>query len=148
MYFDLSLTPKYIEKSKLIMNNFIKINGNLRPCVFMNSLANKIVKKFEDIAKIKESKNALKFNVIFEEPLEDEDEEELDEDLKKELEKISLESTEELEEAIPQKNCVIQIKLFQNANGGYLIRFVRKEGEIEEYHKYFQSIKSIVKEIL
>ena len=147
-YFDLSLTPKYIEKSKLIMNNFIKINGNLRPCVFMNSLANKIVKKFEDIAKIKESKNALKFNVIFEEPLEDEDEEELDEDLKKELEKISLESTEELEEAIPQKNCVIQIKLFQNANGGYLIRFVRKEGEIEEYHKYFQSIKSIVKEIL
>jgi len=145
-YFDLSLTPKYIQKSRLIMNNYIKINGNLRPSEFMNSLANKIVEKFEGNAKIKESKKNLKFNVVFEEPLEDEVE--LDEELKKEIEKLSLESTEELEEAIPQKNCVIQIKLFQCINGGYLVRFMKKEGEIEEYHKYFQSIKSIVKEIL
>ena len=145
-YFDLSLTPKYIQKSRLIMNNYIKINGNLRPSEFMNSLANKIVEKFEGNAKIKESKKNLKFNVVFEEPLEDEVE--LDEELKKEIEKLSLESTEELEEVIPQKNCVIQIKLFQCINGGYLVRFMKKEGEIEEYHKYFQSIKAIIKEIL
>ena len=145
-YFDLILTPKYIQKSSLIMNNFIKINGNLRPSVFMNSLANKIVKELENVEKIEQSMKNLKFNVIFEEPLEDE--EEIDEELKKEMEKISLENTEELKEAIPPKNCVIQIKLFQCINGGYLIRFMKKKGEIEEYHKYFKSIKSIVKEIL
>ena len=37
----------------------------------MNSLANKIVKNFEDNVKIEESKKGLKFNVLFEESRED-----------------------------------------------------------------------------
>ena len=145
-YFDLSLTPKYFQKDELNMDNYIKINGNLRPCYFMNSLANKIKKNFENNAKINESKKSLKFNVVFEEALEDE--EELDEELKKELEKLSLENTEELEEIISQKDCVIQITLFQSINGGHLVRFVKKKGEIEDYYKYLDSIKSIIKKIL
>jgi len=145
-YFDLSLTPKYIQKTEINMNNYIKINGNLSPCEFMNSLANNIAKNFEDNVKIEESKKSLKFKVIFEETLEDE--EELDEELKKELDKLSLENTDKLEEVISQKDCVIQIKLFQSLNGGYLVRFVKKEGEIEDYYKYLDSIKSIIKKIL
>jgi serine/threonine protein kinase len=145
-YFDLSLTPKYIQKKGLIMNNYIKINGNLRPCHFMNSLANKIVKNFEDNVKIEESKKSLKFNVIFKEILEDQ--EEPDEELEKELDKLSLEKNEEIKVVIAHKDCVIQVKLFQSLNGGYLVRFVKKEGEIEDYYKNLDSIKSIIKKIL
>ena len=145
-YFDLSLTPKYIQKDELNMNNYIKINGNLIPSQFMNLLANKIAKNIENNAKIEKSNNDLKFNAVFEEPLEDE--EELDEELKKELDKLSLENADELEEVTSQKDCVIQITLFQSINGGYLVRFVKKEGEIEDYYKYLESIKSIIKKIL
>ena len=128
------------------MDNYIKINGNLRPCEFMNSLANEIVKNFEDNVKIDESKNALKFNVIFKETLEEV--EEPDEELKKELDKLSLENSEEIEEVIDKKDCVIQIKLFQSLNGGYIVRFVKKEGEIEDYYKNLDSIKSIINKII
>jgi serine/threonine protein kinase len=145
-YFDLNLTPKYIQKIGLNMNNYIKIIGNLRPCHFMNSLANKIAKNFENNAKIKESKNSLKFNVIFEENLEDK--EEPDEELEKGLDKLSLEKNDEIKVVITHKNCIIQIALFQSLNGGYLARFVKKEGEIEDYYKNLDSIKSIIKKIL
>ena len=145
-YFDLNLTPKYIQDTKLNMDNYIKINGNLRPCEFMNSLANEIVKNFEDNVKIDESKNALKFNVIFKETLKEV--EEPDEELKKEFDKLSLENSEEIEEVIDKKDCVIQIKLFQSLNGGYIVRFVKKEGEIEDYYKNLDSIKSIIKKII
>ena len=145
-YFDLSLTPRYIQDTELNMENYIKINGNLRPCEFMNSLANKIVKNFENNVKIDESKKTLKFNAIFEEALEDV--EEPDEELKKELDKLSLETTDEIKVVIDQKDCVIQIKLFQSINGGYIVRFVKKEGEIEDYYKNLDNIKSIIKKTL
>ena len=143
-YFDLSLTPKFIQKTGLNMKNYIKINGDLKPAEFMNTLANKIVKDFGDNAKIKECKNGLKFNVVFEDEIVDE--EEADEELEKELEKLGLEDVDE--EGLAKKDCVIQIKLFQSLNGGYLVRFVRKGGEIEEYHKNLDSIISIVKKVI
>ena len=68
-----------------------------------------------------------------------------DEELKKELDKLSLENTEELKVVIEQKDCKIEIKLFQSLNGGYFIRFVKKEGEIEDYYKNLDIIKSIIK---
>lgn len=143
-YFDLSLTPKFIQKTGLNMQNYMKITGDLKPAVFMNELANKIANDFEDNAKIEECQNALKFNVIFEEELEDE--EEPDEELAKELEKLGLEDVDD--ENLAKKECVIQVKLFQSLNGGYLVRFVRKGGEIEEYHKKLDSIISIVKQVV
>ncbi len=143
-YFDLSLTPKLIQKTGLNMKNYMKINGNLKPVEFMNALANQIVNNFEDNAKIEESKKGLKFNVVFEDEIVDE--EEPDEDLEKELEKLGLEDIDE--EGLAKKDCVIQIKLFQSLNGGYLVRFVRKGGEIEEYHKNLDNIISIVKKVV
>ena len=61
------------------------------------------------------------------------------------LEKLGLEDVDE--ETITKKDCVIQIKLFQSLNGGYVVRFVRKGGEIEDYHKKLDRIISIVKEV-
>jgi serine/threonine protein kinase len=142
-YFDLSLSPKLIQKTGLNMQNYMKINGDLKPGAFMNALANKIVKDFPDNAKIEEYTNGLKFNVAFEDELEDE--EEPDEELAKELEKLGLEDIDE--ETITKKDCVIQVKLFQSLNGGYLVRFVRKAGEIEDYYKKLDSIISIVKKV-
>ena len=142
-YFNLSLTPKYIQKTGLNMQNYMKINGDLKPGAFMNALANKIVKDFQDNAKIEVCQNGLKFNVIFEDELVDE--EEPDEELEKELENLGLEDVDE--ETITKKDCVIQIKLFQSLNGGYVVRFVRKGGEIEEYYKKLDNIKSIVKKV-
>jgi serine/threonine protein kinase len=142
-YFDLSLSPKFIQKTGLNMQNYMKINGDLKPGAFMNSLANNILKGFEDNAKIEECKNDLKFNVVFEDELVDEVEP--DEELEKELEKLGLEDVDE--ETITKKDCVIQIKLFQSLNGGYLLRFVRKGGEIEEYYKKLDNIRSIVKKV-
>ena len=142
-YFNLSLTPKYIQKTGLNMQNYMKINGDLKPGAFMNALANKIVKDFQDNAKIEVCQNGLKFNVIFEDELVDE--EEPDEELEKELENLGLEDVDE--ETITKKDCVIQIKLFQSLNGGYLLRFVRKGGEIEEYYKKLDNIRSIVKKV-
>ena len=97
-YFDLSLKPKYIQKTELIMNNYIKIKGNLIPSKFMNLLANNLVKNFGDKVTIEESMNTLKFNAIFDETLEDEE-------LKEESDKLPLEKTDELEEAIAYKDC-------------------------------------------
>ena len=142
-YFNLSLTPKYIQKTGLNMQNYMKINGDLKPGAFMNALANKIVKDFQDNAKIEVCQNGLKFNVIFEDELVDE--EEPDEELEKELENLGLEDVDE--ETITKKDCIIQIKLFQSLNGGYVVRFVRKGGEIEEYYKKLDNIKSIVKKV-
>ena len=96
--------------------------------------------------KIEESKSALKFKVILEDNLEDV--EEPDEELKNEMDKLSLESIEGLNEVIAHKDCVIQIKLFQILNEGYFVRFVKKGGEIEDYYKNLNIIKSIIKKIL
>ena len=51
-YFKLDLTPKYILQTGLNMKHYIKINGDLNPAGFMNSLANEIKSKYGDKCKI------------------------------------------------------------------------------------------------
>ena len=148
-YFDLDLNPKY-QKTGLNMNYYIKINGKLDPSQYMNKLANKISSEFENNARIDvEDKTKLKFNVVFPVVEEDENEEENEEDkkLQEELDKLGLKEEDENEEEIKQKDCIIQVKLFESVNGGYLIRFVKRGGEIEEYHKNLDKIMKIVKHI-
>ena len=43
---------------------------------------------------------------------------------------------------------VIQIKLLQSMNGGYLIKFEKKGGEIEDYYKNLKNIIEIIKQII
>ena len=144
-YFDFSLKPKYA-KTGLGMKNFIKIEGNLSPAVFMNNLANKIDQKFKDNCKIVESKGALKFNITFEEELEDE--EEISKELQEKFDKLGIEENEEIFVNLLKKDCIMQCKLYQSLNGGYILKFSKKCGELEDYYNNLEIIISLVKEIL
>lgn len=144
-YFDLSLKPKYA-KTGIGMNNYIKIKGNLNPSKFMNSLANKIAEKNENCV-IEESKKNLKFNVTFEEG--EKEEEEIPKELKEEFAKLGIKDDDENEEeGLEKKDTVIQLKLFESVNGGHLLRFTKKNGEIEDYYKNLEKIIALTKELL
>ena len=141
-YFDLSLKPKYT-KTGLGMN-YIKIKGNLSPAVFMNNLANKIDQKFN--CKIEQSKVALKFNITFEEELKDE--EEIPKELEEKLDELDIEENEEINENLLKKECIIQCKLYQSLNGGHILKFSKKCGNLEDYYNKLKKIISLVKKII
>jgi hypothetical protein len=142
-YFDLSLKPKYA-KTGLGMN-FIKIEGNLSPADFMNNLANKIDQKFKDNCKIEQSEVALKFNITFEEELEDE--EEISKELQENFDKLGIQGNEEINVNLLKKDCIIKCQLYQSLNGGYILKFSKKSGYLEDYYNKLKIIISLVKEI-
>ena len=142
IYFDLALKPKYA-KFENNMKNCIKIGGNLSPANFMNNLANEIVQSFQDNCVIEESAKTLKFNIIFEEEIEDE--EEIPQDLQEEFVKLGIEEDRQKEETLQKKNCVIQCKLYQSINGGHILKFSKKDGELDDYYKNLETIISLVK---
>ena len=45
-------------------------------------------------------------------------------------------------------NCNILIKMYEDIEGGYLLNFIKKKGEIDDYYKLFLDIKKIIKELL
>ena len=150
-YFNLDINPKFCLRTGLGMNKFIKINGKINPSKFMNSLASKINKELEDKITIPTpNKDKLKFNVIFEDNEEENEEEQTEEDkkLEEELDKMGLKNVEDFEDGLEKKSNVIQVKLFESVNGGYIVRFVKKDGEIEDYHKNLDTLIKIVKELL
>ena len=128
------------------MNNYIKLKGNLTPSRFMNSLANKIEKEFKGNCSIEPNKEKLKFNVIFEA---EEMREEIPKEMLEELKNLGIEEDEEQEdnENIKGKDTVIQVKIYESFNGGYLLRFVRKGGEPNEYLDKMEKISSLIKPI-
>jgi len=148
-YFNLDLKPNYYQKTGFNMNNYMKINGELNPAKFMNNLANKINSEFKNKCTIEANPQKLKFNVTFEteEEGEDEDEEKNEEDkeIEEELNKLNI---QDIDEAIEGKDSVIQVKMLQSMNEGYLVRFEKRGGEIEDYHKNLKNIVSIIKKIV
>ena len=144
-YFDLSLKPNQ-GKTGINMRNYIKINGNLNPAAFMNNLANKVSQKFKDNCSINESKNALKFNITFENELEDEVE--LPKELEEEFAKLGIEEEADINENLLKKDCVIQCKLYESLNGGHILKFSKKGGELDDYYKNLETLTSLVKEVL
>ena len=145
-YFDLSLKPK-LAQTGIGMNNYIKIKGDLSPARFMNTFASKITKNFENCS-IQPNKNALKFIAIFEED-EEEKEEEIPKEVEEALAKLDIEDKNENEEDdLKKKDCVIQIKMYESVNGGHLLRFMKKEGELEDYYKNLEKLNTLVKNIL
>ena len=145
-YFDLSLKPKYAQTG-IGMNNYIKINGNLNPVKFMNHLISKIGNVFGDKCTFEESKKTLKFNIVFEE--EELKEEEIPKELEEELAQLGIEDNDENEEDdLQKKDCVMQVKMYESINGGHLLRFVKKSGELDDYYKHLEKIISLVKQLL
>ena len=143
-YFDLSLKPKFAQTG-IGMKNYIKINGEMNPALFMNNLCQRIAKKLEN-CEIDANENKLKFNVVFEEE-EKEEEEEIPKELEEELAKLGLDDKEnEEDDNITKKESVLQIKMFESINGGYLLRFKKKGGELEDYYKNLKKITALVQE--
>ena len=145
-YFDLSLKPKFAQTG-IGMKNYIKINGEMNPALFMNNLCQRIAKKFEN-CEIDANENKLKFNVAFEE--EEKEEEEIPKELEEELAKLGLDDKEneenEEDDNLTKKESVLQIKMFESINGGYLLRFKKKSGELEDYYKNLEKITALAQE--
>ena len=143
--FDLSLKPKYAQTG-LNMDNYIKLKGTLSPARFMNSLANNIQKLFKGDCNIEAAKNKLKFNIAFEEEQVDD---EIPEDIANELKELGLDEDEEQEnENIKGKSTTIQVKIYESLNGGYLLRFVKKQGETNDYLDKFGKISEMIKKMI
>ena len=174
-FFEKDIKPKYLNNINNI-DYSIKIKGNLNPVNFMNFFVTKYLKSlvfiniFLDI-----DKNKLKFNVTFDvgeklkdeipeeikkelkkleindenkEEKEEEEKEEIPKELQEELAKLGLEDGEENDDDFEKKDCIIQVKLFESINGGYLLRFMKKSGELEDYYKNLKNVMSLTKEIL
>ena len=145
--FDNNLKPKYA-KSELNKNYCIKLTGNINPGKFMNDLVEQIKKIDGCLINVIEDK--FKFYATFEK---EEEYNEIPEDMKEELKKIGITENEidnindDGNENIKGKRIVIQIKLFESYNGEYLLRFVKKEGELFDYIEKIEKIYSLVHEM-
>ena len=153
-YFDLSLKPKNAQTG-LGMDNYIKIKGNLKPVKFMNLLANAIVEDYGDDCEIEADEKTLKFNVTFKEKKKEVKEElklpeEIEKEIEEELKKLDIEDYDEDEDNddLKKNECVLQVKIFESYNGGYLLRFVKKSGQLECYYENLSKITNLVEEIL
>ena len=142
-YFLPNLKPKYekIPYSPMNMNNCIKIHGYLDPTKFMNNLYYYITDKYNNECFIDKNENKLKFNLIFEETNDKED----NEKIKEELKKIGFEVEEDDEEEIYK--LVIQVKLYQISDG-YLLRFAQLEGNRNDFLDKYNTIADLVKGLI
>ena len=143
-YFEPCLKPKLIEREKY-KNYYIEINGNLNPSNFLNSLCYKIKEKFEDDdCFINAKKDKAVFDVEFDL---DTGEEEIPEEIEKELEKLEIDKEENKEENKIEKEeenkLIIRIKLYRTSQG-YLLRFVKKEGNKTDFIDKFEIISKLV----
>ena len=123
-FFDPNIKIKKIKNGDKFANHYLHIKG-IEPFDFMNSLVEHI--KLNKDCGINVSENKLKFEANF--------------DVEK-----NYEIDEELDEK--ENNCVILIKMYEDVDGGYLLNFIKKKGEIEDYYKLFLEIKIIIKELL
>ena len=147
-YFEENIKCKYILEDELKLKKYMKIVGNIKPADFMNSLANAINEKFGENVNINESENNLTFDAVFEsEKMAVEENDEIQKEIMEELNKLGIKDINELEKVIEKNNCVIRVELFESVNGGYIVLFVKKGGEIEDYYLYLDEIKKIIKKL-
>jgi len=115
------LRAKKIPNDIINPNRHIIIDGYLDEREFMNNLYYKINDNRDDLAddlNIKESDEALRLEIIFEDEVDEEDEN--------------------------HKKCIIDIELFKYGENRYLLDFLRKSGNLSDYYKNFRKIKDII----
>ena len=132
------LNLKYIKANKY-MNYFIYIEGILAPKDFLNILGKQIKKKFQNCWIKTDEDNKPNFNVTF-------NGEGVFEGLKEKIKQLGNKKDEEDEEDDINK-LILRIKLYQTSEG-YLLRFVKKQGDKSDFFKKFAIIKNIVEEII
>lgn len=120
----------YIDDSK-IFNNYIRIKGDLNPIDFMNEFANEMENLYDDIII---NDKELRFNIIIKKEEDNDDKKEKD---------LNYEITEEIE-----KNLNIQVELFKTKNSEFILNFIKKEGELNDYYKYLIIIIKYAKDFI
>ena len=103
---------KFIKENE-IMDNCIRIKCDLNK--FLDYI-NNIIKKIKQFGKIDFFKNKCKFNLIIE---------------KSENKNINFDDINNI-----KKELIIQIKLFKDKNGDFLVRFTKRNGELYDYYRY------------
>ena len=142
-YFTDDLIPKKLKPGKN-MDNYIEIKGNLNPVKFMNALANKIVNKNENY-QIEKSDKKLRFKINVEQIDDEENDKENEEE---EKEDNNEQSEDEENNEIEENNLVIQVDLFISDDNDYLLRFLKKSGELEDYYKNIKKIYASINDLL
>ena len=123
-FFESDIKIKKIKNGDKFANHYLHIKG-IEPFNFMNSLVEHI--KLNKDCGINVSDKKLKFEANFD-----------------------VENNYEIDDELDEKdnNCIIIIKMYEDIEGGYLLNFIKKKGEIEDYYKLFLEIKIIIKELL
>ena len=142
-YFTDDLIPKKLKPGKN-MDNYIEIKGSLNPVKFMNALANKIVNKNENY-QIEKSDKKLRFKINVEQIDDEENDKENEEE---EKEDNNEQSEDEENNEIEENNLVIQVDLFISDDNDYLLRFLKKSGELEDYYKNIKKIYASINDLL
>lgn len=152
-----------IDDNKIKIRDFIKINGDLNPLEFMNYIAFKIGKKFEEYIKseeafcnVKGSKKYYKFKVKIEYKKEEEEEDEDEEEGKEESEEEKQNEKDEeypeelytFKKFVKKEDLKIEVILLKSVNGYHLIRFYKKAGDIEDYYNKLEKIIEAIKKSL
>ena len=138
--------PKYIEKDKY-MNYCLYIKGILEPNDFMYMIYQKIIDEYPNCLIENKDDDKPKFNVVFKG-------EGMFANIKEQLKKLKIENEEkEAEEKekedkdMEENELIIRIKLYQTSEG-YLLRFVKKQGDKYDFIEKFEDIKNLVKELI
>ena len=105
----------------------------------MNILGKQIKKKFQNCWIKTDEDNKPNFNVTF-------NGEGVFEGLKEKIKQLGNKKDEEDEEDDINK-LILRIKLYKTSEG-YLLRFVKKQGDKSDFFKKFAIIKNIVEEII
>ena len=130
-----NIKPKKFQNNRLNINPFIKINGELDEVDFMNCLGNEILIEIKGSNIQRTNKKDLKYDFIIEKKEESKQEEEE-------------ENEEEAEEEKEIMECKMEIELFEFEKGGYILEFLRTEGDIQKFYDYFFKIKEIIKKMI
>ena len=130
-----NIKPKKFQNDSLNINPFIKINGKLDEVDFMNCLGNEILIEIKGSNIQRTNKKDLKYDFIIEKKEESKQEEEE-------------QNEEEAEEEKEIMECKMEIELFEFEKGGYILEFLRKEGDIQKFYDYFFKIKEIIKKMI
>ena len=136
--------PKYIEKDKY-MNYCLYIKGILEPNDFMYMIYQKIIDEYPNCLIPNEDDGKPRFSIVFKG-------EGMFANIKEQLKKLKIEKEEKEEEDddVEEKGkneLIIKIKLYKTKEG-YLLRFVKKQGNKYDFIKKFEDIKKLVKEII
>ena len=146
--FNLDLVPDYIDINTL-EKNYIKIEGHIKPAIFMSELYYYIENEFEDCdPKEIKNKNVPKFYVEFENEIEKKLKQYLEEEKSNNIENDDggeKEETYDIEDDfIESPKLEIKFKMYKTYNEEYLIKFTKKSGELYDFYEKLEKIFSFI----